>query len=48
MATDIEDEMAFPGVVTLPPTDALLGCPCAVLSGLGECEVTALAGWDMT
>lgn len=34
--------------MTLTPTDALLGCPCAVLSGFGERAVTAPAGWDMT
>jgi hypothetical protein len=34
--TDIDDGMASPGVVTLPPTDALLGCPSVVLSGSRE------------
>ena len=32
LRTDIDDEMA-PRVVTLAPTDALLGCPWTVLSG---------------
>jgi len=46
--TDIDDEMAFPRVVTLPPTDALLGCLWTVLSDFGECAVTAPDEWDMT
>jgi len=37
--SDIDDGMAFPGVVTLGPTDVLLGCLWTVLSGpRGTCS----------